>query len=89
MNYVESDDAEKRILAYFSTIEKHQIPCEGMYVSSGYLKSPDGKRYTFLWNKEKFPDYKAFLTSLSQRGYNLCMNIKPGILTSHPGMGGN
>jgi alpha-glucosidase len=87
MNYVESDDAEKRILAYFATIEKHRIPCEGMYVSSGYLKSPDGKRYTFLWNKEKFPDYKAFLTSLSRRGYNLCMNIKPGILTSHPWYG--
>ncbi|MDX9984628.1 TIM-barrel domain-containing protein [Sphaerochaeta sp.] len=84
MNYAEPDDAEQRILNYFATIEEHQIPCEGMYVSSGYLKSAEGKRYAFLWNKQKFPDHKAFLTSLSARGYNLCMNIKPGILTSHP-----
>lgn len=84
MNYVEPDDAQERILDYFATIEKYAIPCEGMYVSSGYLKSPEGKRYAFHWNKQKFPDHKAFLTSLSSRGYNLCMNIKPGILLSHP-----
>jgi len=84
MNYVEPDDAPQRILSYFDTIEKHHIPCEGMYVSSGYLKAADGKRYAFLWNKEKFPDHRAFLNSLAKRGYNLCMNIKPGILTTHP-----
>ncbi len=84
MNYAEPEDAQNRILQYFETIEQHQIPCEGMYVSSGYLKSAEGKRYAFLWNREKFPNYKAFLTALSERGYNLCMNIKPGILTSHP-----
>lgn len=84
MNYVEPDDAEQRILAYFDTVESHDIPCEGMYVSSGYLKSPEGKRYAFLWNKDKFPNHHTFLTNLSNRGYNLCMNIKPGILTSHP-----
>ncbi|MFA5354838.1 MAG: TIM-barrel domain-containing protein, partial [Thermodesulfovibrionales bacterium] len=87
MNYAEPDDAAQRIFDYFATIEKYGIPCEGMYVSSGYLKSSEGKRYAFLWNKQKFPDYKAFLTSLSARGYNLCMNIKPGILTSHPWYG--
>ena len=84
MNYVEADDASDRILRYFASIEEHRIPCEGMYVSSGYLKSPEGKRYAFLWNRRKFPDYGAFLRSLAERGYNLCMNIKPGILTSHP-----
>lgn len=87
MNYVEPDDAQQRILDYFSTIERHSIPCEGMYVSSGYLKSPEGKRYAFLWNKKKFPDHMEFLTALSSRGYNLCMNIKPGILLSHPWYG--
>jgi len=87
MNYAEPDDAKERILEYFATVEEHQIPCEGMYVSSGYLKSAEGKRYAFLWNKQKFPDHKSFLTSLSERGYNLCMNIKPGILVSHPWYG--
>ena len=84
MNYTEPFDAEMRILTYFSTIEKYEIPCEGMYVSSGYLKASDGKRYSFLWNTKKFPDYKSFLRDLAARGYNLCMNIKPGILTTHP-----
>ena len=87
MNYVESDDAAKRIESYFSAVEHYHIPCEGMYVSSGYLKSPDGKRYAFLWNKKKFPDHAGFLKSLEDRGYHLCMNIKPGILTSHPWYG--
>lgn len=87
MNYVETDDAAQRILDYFDTIEEHAIPCEGMYVSSGYLKAADGKRYAFLWNKKKFPNYDIYLKSLAERGYNLCMNIKPGILTSHPWYG--
>lgn len=84
MNYVEGDDAADRIMRYFATVEEYRIPCEGMYVSSGYLKSPEGKRYAFLWNKKKFPNYESFLRSLAARGYNLCMNIKPGILASHP-----
>jgi alpha-glucosidase len=84
MNYAEPENAQQRILDYFTTIEKHRIPCEGMYLSSGYLKAVDGKRYTFLWNEQKFPNYRHFLGSLAKRGYNLCMNIKPGILLSHP-----
>lgn len=84
MNYVEGDDAAGKIKGYFARVEEEGIPCEGMYVSSGYLKAQDGKRYAFLWNKKKFPDYRAFLKELSERGYNLCMNIKPGILSSHP-----
>ena len=84
MNYAEPENAQQRILDYFTTIEKHRIPCEGMYVSSGYLKATDGKRYAFIWNERKFSDYRKFLGSLANRGYNLCMNIKPGILLSHP-----
>ncbi len=84
MNYVEGDDAAERIMSYFDRVEEEGIPCEGMYVSSGYLKARDGKRYAFLWNKDKFPDYGKFLRNLTHRGYNLCMNIKPGILCSHP-----
>ncbi len=84
MNYTEPDDAAERIQQYFKTVEAHDIPCEGMYVSSGYLKHHDGKRYAFLWNRQKFPDYGKYLKSLTERGYNLCMNIKPGILTTHP-----
>jgi len=84
MNYVEPDDAAERVLAFFARTEEEKIPCEGMYFSSGYLKAPDGKRYTFLWNRDKFPDYQGYLRTLQERGYHLIMNIKPGVLTTHP-----
>jgi len=84
MNYVEEEDAQQRILDYFKKTEEEGIPCEGMFVSSGYLKQPNGKRYSFIWNKKKFLDPKGFIESLATRGYKLGMNIKPGILTTHP-----
>ncbi len=84
MNYVESDDAKDRILRYFKRTEDENLPCEGMYVSSGYLKADDGKRYALYWNTRKFPNYGDYLKSLRERGYNLTMNIKPGFLTTHP-----
>ncbi|WP_291637621.1 TIM-barrel domain-containing protein, partial [Clostridium sp.] len=84
MNYVEGYDAQERIERYFKQTEENNIPCEGMYVSSGYLKQPNGKRYAFIWNKQKFSDPKKFITDLRDRGYKLAMNIKPGILTTHP-----
>ncbi|GHV94642.1 alpha-glucosidase [Spirochaetia bacterium] len=87
MNYTEPDDAADRILRYFSEIERKEIPCEGMYISSGYLKADDGNRYAFFWNKRKFPNPREFLQPLSEWGYNLAMNIKPGILRSHPWYG--
>lgn len=84
MNYLEAYNASERILKYFETIEKLDFPCEGLYASSGYLKADDGNRYAFIWNKRKFPDYESYLKALADRGYNLTMNIKPGILTTHP-----
>ena len=84
MNYVEASDAQQRIEKFFSSAESHNLPCEGLYVSSGYLKAPDGKRYSFFWNKYKFPDPKAFIGALVERGYHLTFNIKPGILLTHP-----
>ncbi|MGI6215348.1 MAG: TIM-barrel domain-containing protein [Christensenellales bacterium] len=84
MNYLEPMDAEDRVMEFFNNTEKNSIPCEGMYFSSGYLKANDGKRYAFIWNKEKFPDHHSFLTALKQRGYHIMCNIKPGILLTHP-----
>ena len=84
MNYVEPDDAEQRILEFFRKVEEKKIPCEGMYLSSGYVKHSDGKRYTFMWNKDKFPDPEKFFTDLENRGYRFTENIKPGFLTTHP-----
>ena len=61
MNYVEAYDAQSRIEQFFSDVESHDLPCEGMYVSSGYLKSDDGLRHAFVWNRRKFPDPAGFI----------------------------
>ena len=84
MNYVEAWDAQARMEKFFSDVEEYGLPCEGMYVSSGYLKTDDGLRHAFMWNRRKFPDPGSFLENLSARGYHLTFNIKPGILLTHP-----
>ena len=84
MNYVEAYDARRRIERFFDDVERHGLPCEGMYVSSGYLKSDEGYRHAFMWNRRKFPDPGSFLKGLLERGYHLLFNIKPGILRTHP-----
>lgn len=84
MDYSEPDDAEKRIQTYLNTIEKEGIPCEGLYLSSGYYKSETNYRHTFLWNKNKFPDPGSFIGGIRKKGYHLACNVKPGILVNHP-----
>lgn len=84
MNYVEADDAQNRIEKFFTDVEERNLPCEGMYVSSGYLKSDEGFRHAFVWNRRKFPDPSKLISDLEKRGYHLLFNIKPGILKTHP-----
>lgn len=84
MSYAEPADAATLVTGFFNEVERRKIPCEGMYLSSGYVKAENGERYTFLWNKKKFPDPKSFMEGLKARGYRLCCNIKPGILSTHP-----
>jgi alpha-glucosidase len=84
MSYAEPKDAQQKILEYFQKVEEYGIPCEGMYLSSGYIKAENGRRYTFLWNTAKFPNPKEFIQSIRERGYRLCCNVKPGFLLDHP-----
>ena len=84
MNYTEPKDAEKQLTRYFDEIEAKSIPCEGFYFSSGYVKADNGERYTFVWNRKKFPDPAAAITRFRKRGYHIACNVKPGILISHP-----
>ncbi len=84
MDYVEPADAMQRVHTYFRTIEEKNIPCEGIYFSSGYYKASNGHRHTFIWNTEKFPDPEEFISDIRNRGYHIACNIKPGILIDHP-----
>ncbi len=84
MGYTDPDNAQERVLQFFSRVEAEDIPCEGMYFSSGYVKADNGERYTFVWNREKFPEPEKFIRALRDRGYRICCNVKPGILKTHP-----
>ena len=84
MNYTDPDDADVRVGSYFDRIEEHRIPCEGFYFSSGYVMADNGERYTFEWNKKKFPDPAASIGRFRERGYHIACNIKPGFLVTHP-----
>jgi len=84
MGYTEPDKAQERILEFFARVEQEDIPCEGMYFSSGYAKAENGERYTFVWNEKKFPHAEGFIQNLRNRGYRICCNVKPGILLDHP-----
>lgn len=84
MDYTEPDDAPKRVSEYLDAVEEHGIPCEGVYLSSGYYRNGDGFRHTFEWNRKKFPDPQKFIGEVRNRGYHVSCNVKPGILTNHP-----
>lgn len=84
MDYTEPDDAPERVLQYLDTVEQLGIPCEGLYLSSGYYKSDAGYRHTFEWNTHKFSDPARFIGAIRERSYHISCNVKPGILTTHP-----
>lgn len=84
MNYTEPVDADMRVTRYFDKIEELGIPCEGFYFSSGYIKADNSERYTFEWNKNKFPDPEKSMKNYADRGYHIACNIKPGFLVTHP-----
>ena len=42
------------------------------------------KRYVFNWNRDKFPDPRAFIASYADANVKLIANIKPVLLLDHP-----
>lgn len=79
----EGDD--KAILDFVDTCKKNQIPCDGFFLSSGYVVDEETqKRFFFRWNKRRFPNPQEFVDDLKDRGALLAPNVKPGILEKHP-----
>lgn len=77
-------DVDKSILKFFDICEKNEIPIDEFQLASGYTCMPNGKRYAFCWNNDKFKDPAKFISDVEKRGVLLVSNVKPGILTSHP-----
>lgn len=83
MSYTDAPNAQERMNEFLEGCKKHDILCDSFHLSSGYT-SIDGKRYVFNWNREKFPDPKAFVQHYLDHGVKLCPNIKPCLLRDHP-----
>ncbi|KAK4634063.1 Alpha-glucosidase 2 [Fulvia fulva] len=78
--------ASDALLEWASKLEKHDIPCSGFQMSSGYTvaETEPKTRNVFTWNRHRFPDPKSFCDAFHAKGIRLIANIKPYILGSHP-----
>ncbi|MBW4082449.1 TIM-barrel domain-containing protein [Paenibacillus sp. S150] len=85
MYYTELEqDSDKAILGFMDKCREEGIPCDGFFLSSGYTIGKDGKRYGFLWNRDRFGKPQQFVEQMAEKGAALAPNIKPGMLTTHP-----
>ena len=71
-------------IRYVERYRQYDIPCDFMYLSSGYFSDRDARRLAFQWNRDRFPNPGKFIEELSKRNIPVCPNIKPGFLTCHP-----
>lgn len=83
MAYTDSDHPEAELRNFVSLCKEYGIHCGGFYLSSGYTQIGT-KRMVFHWNKDKFPDPKAFALEMKKEGLHFLPNIKPAFLTDHP-----
>lgn len=83
MTYTDAPNAQERMNEFLDGCKTHDILCDSFHLSSGYT-SIGPKRYVFNWNRDKFPDPKAFVQHYLDHGVKLCPNIKPCLLKDHP-----
>ncbi|KAK4508680.1 hypothetical protein PRZ48_002419 [Zasmidium cellare] len=78
--------ASEALMEWAGLVEKHDIPCSGFQMSSGYTvaETEPKTRNVFTWNRHRFPDPKAFCDAFHKKGIRLIANIKPYILANHP-----
>ena len=74
---------QARIEGFIEECGTHNIPCSAFHFGSGY-GSIDGKRYTFNWNRDKFPDPEGLVAKFNAAGMRVAANLKPCLLDDHP-----
>lgn len=86
MYYAELEkDNDKEIYDVIDTYHKQHINIDNFWLASGYSSGEkDNLRYTFNWNKVKFPNPEEFFKKMNGMGINVIPNLKPGILPNHP-----
>ena len=86
MYYAELErDCDKEIYRVIDKHEKEHIYIDNFWLASGYSSGEsDGLRYTFNWNRRRFPNPEEFFSEMNARGINVICNLKPGVLKNHP-----
>ncbi|KAF1847277.1 glycoside hydrolase family 31 protein [Cucurbitaria berberidis CBS 394.84] len=88
MKYSMLDDprASDVLMKFAGNLKKHNIPCSGFQMSSGYTvaETEPKTRNVFTWNRHRFPDPKGFIDAFHREGIRLIANVKPYVLESHP-----
>ncbi len=86
MYYAELEkDCDQEI---YNVVDKHlqeKIWSDNFWLASGYSSGEeDNLRYTFNWNRKRFPDPEGFFEKMNAMGINVICNLKPGVLKNHP-----
>lgn len=85
MTYADASDAQEQLQSFPQLCKsKHQMPCSGFYLSSGYTMSSQLSRNVFTWNHERVPDPSQISRSMHETSMRVIPNVKPWLLTSHP-----
>ena len=86
MYYAELEhDCDQEIYKVIDKHQKEKIYIDNFWLASGYSSGEnDGLRYTFNWNKKRFPNPEEFFEKMNAKGINVICNLKPGVLKNHP-----
>ena len=86
MYYTELErDCDQEIYKVIGKHQKEKIYIDNFWLASGYSSGEnDGLRYTFNWNKKRFPNPEEFFAKMNAMGINVICNLKPGVLKNHP-----
>jgi alpha-glucosidase len=83
-NYGDLEDQDQRVINTLKRFKDERISATAFHMSSGYILNEKNERHQFIWNKEKFPEPKKFTDAVKDLGVELCANVKPVLLKTHP-----
>lgn len=83
-NYGNQEKQDQRVIDTLTRFKNEKLEASAFHMSSGYILNEENERHQFTWNKEKFPKPKEFANELKELGVELCANVKPVLLKTHP-----
>lgn len=84
MAYTEKNNSTEELLNFTKCHQAENIFPTAFHLSSGYTLNEKNERLQFTWNPQKFPQPELFIKELRELGVELCVNLKPVLLKSHP-----